>query len=132
MNGFIKKNSRVGLLLVRLALAFVFLIHGISKLENLGGTVDFFTHRVGLPEPVAYLVTAVEVLGGLAMLLGVFTEFAGVALAIEMTVTTFVLNFPQGIMDVRQLDLSMLLLALAVVFGGPGAFAVERWFRKKA
>lgn len=130
MTGFIKKNSDVGFLLVRLALAFVFLNHGIAKLENLGGTIDFF-QKVGLAEPVAYLVTAVEVLGGLAMLLGVFTEFTGVALAIEMTVTTFVLKFPQGLMEVKQLDLSMLLLALATVFGGPGAFALEQWFKKK-
>lgn len=131
MHGFIKKNSDVGLLLARLALAFVFLTHGIAKLENLEGTVGFFTGRVGLPEPVAYLVTAVEALGGLAMLLGVFTEFAGVALAIEMVVTTFVLNLSRGLLAIN-LDFSMLLLALAVVFGGPGALAAERWFKKQA
>ncbi len=69
-------SMNAGLLLVRLALAAVFLYHGITKFQNLDGTVAFFG-QLGFAPFFAYLVATVETVGGAAMLLGVWTRWAG-------------------------------------------------------
>jgi putative oxidoreductase len=54
--------------LLRLALASVFLYHGIGKVTNFSG----FVEMIGLPVFVAALVTFAEVAGGLGILIGGF------------------------------------------------------------
>jgi putative oxidoreductase len=67
--------------LLRLALASVFLYHGFGKVANVAG----FAEMMGLPVPVAALVTFAEVAGGLGILIGGFgkefiTRLAAVAM----------------------------------------------------
>jgi len=54
--------------LLRIALASVFLFHGIGKVANFSGFVDM----MGLPVLVAGLVTFAEVAGGLGIIIGGF------------------------------------------------------------
>ena len=54
--------------LLRLALASVFLYHGISKVANISG----FAEMMGLPVFIASLVTFAEVAGGLGIIIGGF------------------------------------------------------------
>lgn len=56
--------------LLRLALASVFLFHGLGKLPSIPG----FAEMMGLPVIVAGLVTFAEVAGGLGILLGAATR----------------------------------------------------------
>ena len=54
--------------LLRLALASVFLYHGLGKVPNISG----FAEMMGLPVIVVGLVTFAEVAGGLGILIGGF------------------------------------------------------------
>jgi putative oxidoreductase len=54
--------------LLRIALASVFLFHGIGKVVNVSG----FAEMMGLPVLVAGLVTFAEVAGGLGIIIGGF------------------------------------------------------------
>ncbi len=56
--------------LLRIALASVFLYHGILKVMALGG----FVEMSGLPMPVAALVAFAEVAGGAGIIVGAFTN----------------------------------------------------------
>ncbi len=56
--------------LLRIALASVFLYHGILKVIALGG----FVEMSGLPMPVAALVAFAEVAGGAGIIVGAFTN----------------------------------------------------------
>ncbi len=68
-------------LLLRVTLGTMFIAHALLKLLvfTLPGTVKFF-ESIGLPGPLAYLVFAAELLGGLALVAGVATR--GVAIAL--------------------------------------------------
>ncbi|MGH7703465.1 MAG: DoxX family protein [Gemmatimonadales bacterium] len=125
MRRFLPVNSSLGLLLIRLAMAAVFLHHGIPKLLHFGDTVGFFT-SVGLPVPVvtAAVVAAVEVGGALSMLLGIGTEITGILLAIDMTGAIVVVLWSEGFGGF-ELEFSLLLMALAVALAGPGGYALE-------
>lgn len=67
-------------LLLRVVTGGLFLFHGLVKLLVFtpAGTAAFFG-SLGLPAPVAYLVIAVEVLGGLMLLAGVWTRWVALA-----------------------------------------------------
>jgi putative oxidoreductase len=56
--------------LLRIALASVFLFHGLGKVANLAG----FAEMMGLPFLLAGLVTFAEVAGGLGILIGGFGQ----------------------------------------------------------
>lgn len=69
-------------LLGRVLLAAIFLLSGISKLSDPAGTIGYI-QMAGLPLPVvAYgVAVAVEVLGGLALIVGFLTRPAALVLA---------------------------------------------------
>ncbi len=75
-------HPELGLLIIRLAVGVIFLAHGISKFQNTG-LISWFD-SIGLGSTWFYLVAGIETLGGLAMILGVFTSITGVLLAAVM------------------------------------------------
>lgn len=80
-----------GPLPLRLVVGLVFLVHGGQKLFQfgIGGTAGFLG-SLGVPAPMlaAVVVTAVEILGGLALILGAFARVAALVLAVHMLVAT--------------------------------------------
>jgi uncharacterized membrane protein YphA (DoxX/SURF4 family) len=119
------KNLDLGLLLIRLGLAAVFIAFGIAKFSDLEGTVGFFA-SLGFPAVAAYLVAVVEVLGGLAMLVGVWTDLAGVLLAVIMLVAIFTVTGAKGFMGGWDYNLILLVSSLGVAFAGPGKYALRK------
>ena len=89
-------NPRIAALVLRLSLSAVFFAHGLFKILVLGlpGTASFFAQQ-GFPGWTAYVVTAVEVLAGLALLLGLYTRAAAVAV-IPVLVGAFTVHAPNG------------------------------------
>lgn len=67
-------------LVLRVTLGALFLAHSSLKLFVFtpAGTAKFFG-SLGLPGELAYLVIAVEILGGIALILGVWTRYAALA-----------------------------------------------------
>ncbi|MCK9919977.1 DoxX family protein [Microbacteriaceae bacterium K1510] len=68
-------------LLLRLTLGGLFLTHAALKffVFTPAGTAAFFG-KIGLPPALAYLTIAAEVLGGLALILGVWTRVVAILL----------------------------------------------------
>ncbi|MDR7148466.1 putative oxidoreductase [Hydrogenophaga palleronii] len=121
-------------LVSRLLLAAVFLPAGISKIGGFEGTAGYIA-SVGLPMPAlgAAVAIAVEVLGGVALILGLGTRWAALALAAFTLVASFFFhNFwampaeqqmMQQLMFMKNIGLVGGLLAL-VAFGA-GAFSLD-------
>lgn len=110
-------------------MAVIFLLSGISKLANPSGTVGYIA-SVGLPVPTLGLMLAVgvEVLGGLALILGYRARWAAVALAVFSLTTAFAFHNQFG----DQNQVIHFLKNLAIVGGllqiaafGPGNFSLD-------
>ncbi len=84
-------QQNVVVLVGRILLSILFITAGYGKLTALGGTAGYFG-SMGLPLPMvtAILVTAVELLGGIAILIGLFTRPAAYLLALFCVATAFV------------------------------------------
>ena len=124
------RNPDLGLLLVRLGLAYVFITHGLQKFTHPAATAKFFGH-LGLPLPLEfmYFICAVEILGGILMLLGLWADWAGLFLAADMLgVIITVRSGPMatGLLAGHEFELMLMLMALAVIFIGAGGYALQR------
>jgi putative oxidoreductase len=120
---FLGAKPGVGLFIVRIALAVVFLVHGIQKLSNMEGTVAFFS-MIGLSAFFAWLVAIFETLSGVAMLTGYWAKYAGIVIVVIMLFAIILVKSKSGIMS-AEIDFVLLLSGLAIAFGGPGAWAVR-------
>ena len=127
--------AKWGMLPLRIVVGLVFLMHGAQKLFIFGpaGTADIMG-KLGLPLPLlcATVVIAVELLGGLAILLGVFARLAGALLAFEMVVAILVARVHGGFFAPYGYEFELTLLGASLTFAlhGPGRMSLEEiWNR---
>lgn len=120
--------------ILRILVGVIFLLHGIPKLGGIGGFTGFLT-SLGVPAPglFAIIVIALEVGGGLLLILGLATRWVSLLFAIQMVVTTLLVKLPnagfiapQGGGAGAELDLLLLAAALILLTQGPGPLSIER------
>ncbi|MEV5324227.1 DoxX family protein [Nonomuraea sp. N2-4H] len=120
----------VVLLVARVAVGVIFLVHGYQKFATMGiaGTTEFF-ESVGIPLAgvAAPAVAALEVLGGLALILGAALPIAGILLALDMVGAIVFVHGANGLAGEGGYEFVLALAAasLAVGFTGGGAFALD-------
>ena len=124
---FLEKLRPLALLLLRCGLALVFVYHGYPKL--FGKTAVFVSafQRLGLPWYFVYIAGAIEVFGGLMLLLGLYTPVAAALLLLDMGAAMWKYNFNEGIYAVREYELPLVLglAALTLATTGAGTFSLD-------
>ena len=122
-------NSSTTILIGRILLAAIFLLSGFGKLTAIAGTAGYFG-AMGLPVPTvtAIVVGLIELLGGIAILVGFQTRIAAWVLAIFTVATGLVAH--TGWAD--QMQMIQFLKNLAITGGflllassGAGAYSVD-------
>ena len=109
--------------------------HGLQKL--LGGPANFgaFLLQLGVPAPTltAYVVTLVELVGGILLILGLFSRLAALLLTIDLAVAILLVKLGVGLIAPGdqpgtgyELDLALIACFLIVLFAGPGAASIDR------
>ncbi|MCK2220727.1 DoxX family protein [Actinomadura sp. ATCC 31491] len=120
----------VVLLLSRVAVGVIFLVHGYQKFVTMGlaGTAEFF-ESAGIPLAglAAPAVAALEVAGGLALVLGAGLPVAGTLLALDMLGAIVFVHGGNGLTGDGGYEFVLALAAasLAVGFTGGGALALD-------
>ena len=126
-----------GITALRVVVGIVFLAHGGQKLFVWGfGGVAGFLGQVGIPAPMlaAVVVTLVEFLGGLALLLGLFTRWAAIPLAINMAVAILTVHLRAGFFLPNGYEFALTLLAanVALILLGSGEASLDSLLGKRA
>jgi len=110
----------------RLLLASLFIWAGIGKLMNPAGTAQYFAHaNVPAANIMVWVVIVIEILGGLAILLGFMTRWAALILAIFCLITGFAVHLPVG--DQANMTHFSKNLAMAGGFLYVFAFGAGMW-----
>lgn len=94
-------SNTLASLLLRLYLAPIFWMAGISKLNSFENTVDWFGNSdwgLGLPFPwlLAFLATATELAGAILLTLGLFTRLISIPLIVTMLVAITSVHWENG------------------------------------
>ena len=120
-----------GLTLLRLALGMMWLAHASLKwfVFTLPGTAQFFA-SVGLPGALAYPVFAAEVLGGLALIVGVYARQVALLL-VPILIGAAWVHVPNGWVFSAEgggweYPVFLIIVSLALWLMGDGALALAR------
>ena len=121
-------NTDLALLILRVVLGIIMIYHGWPKLTNLAGTIDGMA-SMGIPAPAfaAIFATVAECVGGLLMVLGAFTDIAGLMFAIDMLAAIIFVHAKNGFAAGKggvEWPLLLMAAALAVALAGPGRYGV--------
>ena len=121
-------------LALRLALGVVMAFHGLDKVGDVEGFAGF-VDSLGVPAPtlMAYVVTYLELLGGIALILGLATRYVSALFAIEMVFTIALVKIDVGLIAAEggagaELDLLVLAIALSLLLTGAGSWSVDAAF----
>jgi putative oxidoreductase len=115
---FLYKKS-VGLLLIRLGLGLLFFTHGLMKVQALSMVAQMFAHFGFFPW-VGFVIAWLEVIGGLALILGVATRLFAFLFGVEMLVATILIGFTRGI----GIEFVLAIVSFGLMFTGSGRYSV--------
>ncbi|CAN5423070.1 hypothetical protein BH24ACT7_BH24ACT7_22570 [soil metagenome] len=132
-NTALSRISSLAPLVLRLAIGGLMTYHGFDKLRGgIDGVEAMFTMMdVPTPALTAPLVTALEIIGGLALLAGIGTRLAAASLAGVLTGALLFVKTDLGIissgpMPGAELDIALLAGLVALLLLGPGNVSADR------
>lgn len=136
MKNLIKKiittNAGLGITIARIVVGVIFFKAGSGKLFGWFGGFGIeaatkFFQDLGIPHPDwnAYLVGTTEFLGGIALLLGLFTRLAVIPFSITMIVAIFTAD-----KEDPYYPLVLLATCIALFETGSGSLSIDRLFSK--
>lgn len=124
-------STQLGITVLRVSLGVMWIAHALLKLFvfTLPGTVQYFV-SIGFPGFLAYPVFAAELLGGIALLLGVYARQVALALVPVMAVATWV-HVPNGWVHTSvgggwEYPVFLIAASIALWLLGDGAVVIKR------
>lgn len=122
-----------GITLLRVSLGMMYLAHSVVlKLLTFGlpGTASYFV-SLGLPGWLAYVTFAAEAVGGIMLVLGVYTRWVALALTPALLGAIIWAHADKGWVFTApgggwEYPFYLLILSVAQVLLGEGAFALQR------
>jgi putative oxidoreductase len=127
--------SSWGPTVLRIIVGIVFLAHGWQKVGMGIHGVAGFLGMIGIPVPslAAGVLIAVELLGGIALILGLATRWLAILLAFDMLVAILAVHLKNGFFMPQGFEFTLTLLAasIALALTGSGAASVDRALAKR-
>ncbi|WP_449539774.1 DoxX family protein [Ferdinandcohnia sp. Marseille-Q9671] len=121
----------LGTLIIRVVLGITFFIHGFVKFQGgIENTVGWF-ESIGLPGILAYVVAIIELVGGIMLVLGLFSRAISVLFALVMVGAIVKAKLSLGFLGNGQmagyeLDVALLAMAVFLVISGSKALAFDQ------
>ena len=124
-------TQSIGVAVLRIVTGIIFFAHGWQKMFDMGlaGVGGFFgSIGIPLPEVSAALVIALELVGGLLLILGLGTRWVAIPLAITMLVALFTVHLANGFFASNggyEFVLTLFGTTVALALTGSGAYALD-------
>ena len=150
MNEILKSSiARWAPIPLRLIVGYGFMQHGFAKLSRGPEAFAAILHAIGMPAPhlMAWLTILVEILGGLAVLLGALVPLVSLPMIAVLLGAIFTVHLPYGFSSIKlmgvtsgraqfgppgyECDLLYIACLAALVIGGSGPMAIDGYFRRK-
>jgi putative oxidoreductase len=147
MNGYtwvLSKLGRWAAIPMRLIVGYGFMAHGYAKIVHGPEHFVAILRAIGVPAPelMGWVTILVELVGGMAVLVGVVVPVVSVPMAVVLLVATFTVHLPYGFSSIKlqavtaagaqfgppgyEVDLMYLACLTTLVLGGSGPFSVDR------
>ncbi|WP_025026430.1 DoxX family protein [Caldalkalibacillus mannanilyticus] len=130
------KKYEIGAFILRVVVGLIFFIHGLEKFQNGVENLAGWFGSIGIPGFLAYVVTYGELVGGLALILGLGTRLFSLLFGIIMIGAIATVKFPAGLtgngeMAGYEFDLTLLAMSIHLVLNGSSWLSLDSLIRKK-
>ncbi len=126
------KTGEIGAVILRLVLGFTFFMHGFDKFQGgIENTAGFFS-SIGLPGFMAYIVGGIEVVGGLALIIGVGTRVISAIFAVIMLGAILMVKIGNGFLGGYELDIVLMAVAIYLFFKGNTILSIDSMLPKRS
>ncbi|WP_217603592.1 DoxX family protein [Chitinophaga sp. GbtcB8] len=144
-----KNYRQLAPLFLRLVIGLGFMAHGWAKLSRGPAGFEKLLSQIGVPFPhmMAWLSILTELLGGLAIFLGLFVSIAAIPLIVTMLVAMFTIHIHYGFSSVKTIgltpqgpvfgppgyEINLVYIAglVSLVITGAGVLSVDAWLVKR-
>ena len=138
MNALCEAVKTYGPLAVRILLALIFVISGYNKLVGFDGTVGYIASKgLPLPQLAAAAAIAIELIGGILLVIGWQTRWAATAIFLFLIPTTLIFHPFWAVAAGKQMEMIQFMKNLCIMGGmlyvmafGAGPLSVDN--RKRA
>ena len=121
-------------LVVRVIVGVIMAAHGLQKLLAGPGNFGGFLAQLGVPAPtlMGYVVTLVELGGGILLIIGLFSRLAALLLTIDLVVAILLVKVNVGFLSPQggggagaELDLALIAGFLVILLAGAGRISLD-------
>lgn len=125
-----KRFEDVALFVLRFFLGATFMAYAYKKIIKFDWYSNWFSQTLELPLPMLnlYAVTLVEGLGGLLLILGLFTRAITIPLMVTMLVALFLVNIHNGFPASKfgmEVPLAYISILVVLFSTGAGRFSLD-------
>lgn len=123
------QKYEVSLLIIRVVLGVTFLFHGIAKFQMGLGNVAGWFESIGIMGFLGYVVAFIELLGGIALIVGIGTRVISALIGFIMLGAIFTVKLPLGFIGAEaagyELDIVLLSMTAVLVISGSQLLALD-------
>lgn len=145
--GITRREANWAALPLRLIVGFGFFLHGYAKFQNGPDHFGAMLGAMGAPAPefLGWATILLELLGGLAMIMGAFVTLVSMPLTVILAVAIFTVHLPYGFSSIKlqsvtpagakfgppgyEVDLLYIAAMAALAIGGSGPFSVDFYLK---
>jgi putative oxidoreductase len=123
------QRVNAALAILRIVVGTVFIAHGAQKLFvfGLAGVIGAFGQMgVPLPGVIGPAIAFLEFFGGIALVLGLFTQPIALLIAVDMLGAIALVKINKGLIGGYEFELVLLASALVLALAGAGEYSLDR------
>jgi len=127
LRSFLNRAQPFALVVLRVALAAVLIAHGKAKIFGGMAAHKHFVASLGMPGWLGYFSAGTEFFGGILLLVGLITRFAGLAVTFEMLVAIVRVHLKNGLTGDHGYEFALMVgvAAFVLIFFGAGPISMD-------
>jgi putative oxidoreductase len=124
---YLDRLQPLAVLVLRLVLGAVMTAHGYHKVNGHMHEFASYVASMGIPTWLGYVSAFAEFLGGIFLIVGLFTRATAVAISVDMYVAIAKVHWKHGLVGANgyEFPLALAAIAFALIFLGAGPIALD-------
>lgn len=128
--------NKYGVTIARILLGIIFFAHGVAKIQMGLSNVAGWFNSIGIPSFVAYGVAYLELLGGLALIVGAATRIVSSAFVLMLIGAIFTAKLPAGLlgngnMAGYELDIALIVIGFYFAVASYVGISIDEVIKKR-